>query len=88
MNQTRLKSLERSVRECDGACNDGDYICLCRPMDAQEALTSIRQLQAENKQLRTLLSEWIAEADSGELDGVDLELLRMTDDALKPRGEE
>ena len=48
----------------------------------------IRQLQAENKQLRTLLSEWIAEADSCELDGVDLELMVMTDDALKPRGEE
>jgi len=44
--------------------------------------------QTEVERLRTLLSEWIAEADSGELDGVDLELMVMTDDALKPRGEE
>ena len=66
MNKTRLDSLERSVRECDGACNDGDYICLCRPMDVQEALTAIKSLEWDASQLRETFSHTFVSPESNE----------------------
>jgi len=74
MNETRIRSLERTVRECDGACNDGDYICLCRPMDVQEALTAIKRLQAEVERLREL-----RDGDQEEIERLMREI-RMTED--------
>jgi len=41
-----IKSLEQSLRTCEGCGNDHDYICQCRPVDVRAALVKIASLQA------------------------------------------
>ncbi len=67
--------VERLTTERNAALAEFTDYCAVPRRERDDAL-------AENERLRTLLSEWVADADSGELDGVDLELMVMTDDTL------
>jgi len=43
----------------------------------------ITTLHGENARLRDLLARWVSDADSGVLDGVDLDLMVESEEALE-----